>query len=280
MTSMDDPLFRTQDWAAQQRWMGQQAESSALANIGSEAGNTVRYLQDLQMRQHELDLRTQQWQVERQIQMQKLAEMQAIDQADGGRLQVNMLHEQVRQLKVHNDMAEHALEQSKQNVMTSTEEFLATHAQGFKEMMDLGIYVFDPAAPGGIRPAKDDAERKAAQAENLQREQDLYRARNEGKAQAGIGAQLHAVNERAKAILDYTTKELQSIEFPIGDSKYAKMSPEDKAKARDELEKKRNVALRLLNIGDEKETEGALKDTSDTEDDDKLKSIGRDMGIK
>src|SRR5437773_2109599 len=137
MSMNDGNMFASQQFAAEQNWRATGAQMEAIKSVGTTATETVKSLQDLHQKQAELDLHTQQWQVERQIQMQKLAEMQGIDAAEHGRLALEGMRHQNEAADLANKHAKFQLDRATEGMaaISPQERRLLYHMDAFKEFL-------------------------------------------------------------------------------------------------------------------------------------------------
>lgn len=128
MTTMDDPTFRSQEFAENARQQGQQAYNQSLTAAANSATETVRYLNDLGMRKQELAMRQQAFEMERAINQRKLQEMMSVDLVRKSRLEAEMMEEQVKAQQAQTAHLQQQTEMSKKTMNLLTPEEMRASA--------------------------------------------------------------------------------------------------------------------------------------------------------
>lgn len=213
MTGTDEP-FRSQqqagNWGLQASMFAasQRAEVGDMAQrfgqqVGAQAQQAGQFAQEMQLREMEASGRMQEWQTERQLAMEKLRHLQAIDVTEQARLQTEALREQNHSMQLGNQAMEFDLKQKQKMAEYSDpqEEALARHHAVFERMapsMLAAKNILDPQTKKW-RPAADDKEWEEAVG-RYSTVQEAGRRPLADQSARRMGAETHSIEAEAKML--------------------------------------------------------------------------------
>ena len=231
MSAADGNLFATQQHVADQRMRGVEMQTRGMERLGDTAMDTVRYIQQLQMRKQELDFRTQSFQVEQAVEMEKLRQMQAIDMTTQSRLQLDamraqnkLLEAQAKQAGLQADQQERGYQNLSPSEKASADYGALFGRAGLDKKLQTGELIIGPEGGPPRRPKSQDEA-----AEWLRRVGEAKRP--------PINATWHYFTIRAKNL----QSELQSISDELEGLRLKKNPTMEELKRRESLQQRKDT---------------------------------------
>lgn len=218
MVFSDEP-FRSQaltgNWGLQASMFAasQRAEVGDMAQrfgqqVGAQIQQGQQFQQELQLRSVEAGARVQEWQSERQLNMEKLRHMQALDVTEQARIQTETLRAQQKHLELANQAAEFDMSEKRKAAAYTDpqEEALARHHAVFERMAPMLLASGNVLDPGTNkwRPAKDKAEWEEAVGKYSTVQEAMRRPLSDQSARM-MGAETHNIEAEYKMLKEEET---------------------------------------------------------------------------
>lgn len=204
---MSEDSFQTQARADAYRMQGAQSYAQGITGAANAAAEGMRYMQDLSLRQTEMQMRVEAHQQEQAINAQKLQALMAMDQVKTSRLQTEALEKQNKMADVQIRSAEFQLDQQKDAVSGVDPDTLRTmqFAHMAAPALESGLLFVDETGKTRRPMTKD--ERDAALEQAQQRKTRLApdtTVRQQGADNNSYKTMLKAIDDELETIMPET----------------------------------------------------------------------------